>query len=247
MSMFGTTRRKTLAAAIMAAWCCQSLVAQEITSTRDGRLLEEVVVYAKRSSLERSLDIKREARSLKDGITSEELGLFPDANVADSLSHIAGISIERTRGGEGQGVSIRGLGPEFSIVTINNRILATDAEGRDFTFDVLPSEMISEAWVHKSAEAKTLEGSIGGAINLVTARPLDNPGLQGSTSLEGIYSDKSDDTGYKISAVFSNSFADETMGVIFSALYSDTSVRTDELSDLNYGTNWSWDHDNDVG
>ena len=83
--------------------------------------------------------------------------------------------IQRTRGGEGQYVNVRGLGPEFSIVTLNGRILATDGDGREFAFDVLPSEVITGADVYKSASAVNLEGSIGGAINLTSARPLDTP------------------------------------------------------------------------
>lgn len=223
--------------------------AQQMDSSanQEDLILEEVLVTAKRKSLMDSLAGKRDADSLTDGISAEELGLFPDDNVADSLTHITGVSVDRTRGGEAQGVSIRGLGPEFSIVTMNNRLMATDAEGREFAFDVLPSEVISQAWVHKSVTASTLEGSIGGAINLVTARPFDNPGRQGAFSLEGNYSDKSSDTGYKVSGVFSDTFADDTMGVLISVLYSDTPVRTDEMSDLNYGTNWSWDHDGDKG
>ena len=110
---------------------------------------------------------------VQDSIVAEDLGRFPDANVADSLSHITGITLQRTRGGEGQYVNVRGLGPEFSIVTLNGRILATDGDGREFAFDVLPSEIISGADVYKSANAAKLEGSIGGAINLTSARPLD--------------------------------------------------------------------------
>ena len=117
---------------------------------------------------------------VQDSIVAEDLGRFPDANVADSLSHITGITLQRTRGGEGQYVNVRGLGPGFSIVTLNGRILATDGDGRDFAFDVLPSEVISGADVFKSANAAKLEGSIGGAINLTSARPLDRPGLYSS-------------------------------------------------------------------
>jgi len=209
--------------------------------------VERITVSSKQSSLINALNIKRDTDSLIDGITAQELGHFPDANVADSLSHITGVTIDRTSGGEGQGVNIRGLGPEFSIVTLNERIMATDQSGREFAFDVLPSEVISEAWVHKSVTASTLEGSIGGAINLKTAKPMDNKGKQGSLSVEGHYGDKVDETGFKVSAVGSNTFANDTMGFLFSALYSNTPTRTDSLSDLNYGENWSWDHDNDSG
>src|SRR6186713_1686106 len=140
----------------------------------DPDTLDEVVVTGTRAALAESLDRKRDAQVVQDSIVAEDLGRFPDANVADSLSHITGITISRTRGGEGQYVSVRGLGPAYSIVTLNGRILATDGDGREFAFDVLPSEIIAGADVYKSADAAHLEGSIGGTINLSSAKPLSN-------------------------------------------------------------------------
>ncbi|MGH8034572.1 MAG: TonB-dependent receptor plug domain-containing protein, partial [Lysobacterales bacterium] len=107
--------------------------------------IEEIEVHGTRSSLIQSRDDKLDASVIMDTIVAEDLGLFPDANVADSLSHITGITIQRTRGGEGQYVNVRGLGPEYNIVTLNNRILATDGDGREFAFDVLPAEVITTA------------------------------------------------------------------------------------------------------
>jgi TonB-dependent receptor len=240
-------KKTKLTLAISLLCCSANIYAQATAEVEAEDDIEVISVSSTQRSLIKAMDLKRASDSVVDGITAEELGLFPDANVADSLSHITGVTIGRTSGGEGQGVNIRGLGPEFSIVTINNRIMATDQNGRDFAFDVLPSEVISEAWVHKSVTAATLEGSIGGAINLVTAKPFDTPGKQGSVSAEGQYGDKSEEVGYKFTAVGSNTFADDTMGLMFSALYSNTPTRSDSLSDLNYGENWSWDHDNDKG
>jgi len=194
--------------------------------------LDEVVVTGTRAALAESLDRKRDAQVVQDSIVAEDLGRFPDANVADSLSHITGITLQRTRGGEGQYVNVRGLGPGFSIVTLNGRILATDGDGRDFAFDVLPSEVISGADVFKSANAANLEGSIGGLIDLTSARPLDRPGLTTSLSIEGDYNDFSEDTGYKASAVFSNAFADDTMGIMLTAVYQDDEVRSDAVQEF---------------
>ena len=149
------------------------LAAGQAAGNTPATELGEVVVTGTRAALVESLDRKRGAKIVQDSIVAEDLGSFPDDNVADSLSHITGITVQRTRGGEGQFVNVRGLGPEFSIVTLNGRILATDGDGREFAFDVLPSEVISGADVLKSAEAPNLEGSIGGSINLRSARPLE--------------------------------------------------------------------------
>src|SRR5262245_62382650 len=177
---------------------------QTATGAQPDTELGEVVVTGTRASLVESLDRKKGATIVQDSIVAEDLGRFPDANVADSLSHITGITIQRTRGGEGQYVNVRGLGPEFSIVTLNGRILATDGDGREFAFDVLPSEVISGADVYKSADAEHLEGSIGGTISLSSAKPLATPGRQVRFSIDGDYNDLSEDNGYKASAVFSN-------------------------------------------
>ena len=210
------------------------LPAVSVAAAQEGTAdtLEEVVVTGTRAALVESRDRKRDAQVVQDSIVAEDLGRFPDDNVADSLSHITGITLQRTRGGEGQYVNVRGLGPEFSIVTLNGRILATDGDGREFAFDVLPSEIIAGADVYKSASATNPEGSIGGAINLTSARPLDNRGTRSSLSVEGDYNDLSENNGYKASAVFSTTFAGDRMGVLFTAVHQDTEVRSDAVHEF---------------
>ncbi len=194
--------------------------------------LEAVIVTGTRAALVESRDLKRNAGIVQDSIVAEDLGRFPDANVADSLSHIPGITISRTRGGEGQYVNVRGLGPEYSIVTLNGRILATDGDGREFAFDVLPSEVISGADVYKSAEASQIEGSIGGTINLSSAKPLDQPGRHLHFSVDGDYNDLSEENGYKLSGVYSDTFHDERMGLLLTATYQDVTDRSDAVHEF---------------
>lgn len=188
--------------------------------------LERVEVTGTRASLQRSLNLKRNAAGVQDSISATELGRFPDDNVADSLSHITGVAISRTAGGEGQKVSVRGLGPEYTLTTFNNRILATDGEGRDFAFDVLPSDIISGADVVKSAQASVMEGAIGGLVNLRSASPFDQPGQHGVLRVEGDRNLMSRLNGGKLSATYSNTFGQE-LGVLFGVVYADRKVRTD--------------------
>ena len=202
------------------------------TAEASGEDLETVTVVGTRAALVESRDLKKNAGIVQDSIVAEDLGRFPDANVADSLSHITGITISRTRGGEGQYVSVRGLGPAYSIVTLNGRILATDGDGREFAFDVLPSEVISGADVYKSADAAHLEGSIGGTINLSSAKPLDQRGRQFRFSVDGDYNDLSEEAGIKASGVFSTTFAGDTMGVLLTATYQDVTDRSDAVQEF---------------
>jgi iron complex outermembrane receptor protein len=195
--------------------------------------LEEVVVTGLRVSFERSIDDKKNSFVVQDSIDAEELGRFPDADVADSLQHIPDITITRTTGGEGQKVSVRGFGPQYNIVTLNNRILATDDDARDLAFDVLPSEIISGADVLKSTQASALEGSIGGTVNLRTASAFENKGFHAGVHVEGNYNDMSELWGKKYSAFLENTFLDDTLGVLIGGVYSNNKTRTDSLNQYN--------------
>jgi len=149
-------------------------VAQEPapTSTPAANAVEEVVVTGIRGSQRQAIDIKKEALNSVDAIASEDLGKMPDQNVAESLQRLPGVTIDRVRG-VGNGVTVRGLGPQFNTVTLNGRVLATDGAGREFNFDVLPPELISGADVYKSPQANLNGSSIGATINIHTLRPLE--------------------------------------------------------------------------
>jgi iron complex outermembrane receptor protein len=195
--------------------------------------LEVVVVSGLRESLGKSLEIKQNANVVLDSINALELGRFPDDDVADSLRHITGVSITRTTGGEGQYIGVRGLGSQYNVVTLNNRILATDDDGRALAFDVLPADVISGADVFKSSQASALEGSIGGTVNMRSARPFDNPGLHTAARIEGNYNDMSEFWGKKGSLFVSDTNSEGTLGFLLGGVISDTKTRTDAI---NYNT-----------
>jgi TonB-dependent receptor len=202
-------------------------------ATSKEQPLEEVIVTGIRANLEKSLDVKKTAPVVLDSIDSTELGRFPDADVADSLAHLPGITLERTTGGEGQKISVRGLGPEYNIITLNNRILASDDDGRDLAFDVLPAELISGADVLKSPQASAVEGSIGGTVNLRTASAFANPGFHAGAHVEGNYNDLSELKGSKYSLFVENTNAAQTLGFVLGGVYSNTKIRTDSLNAYN--------------
>lgn len=199
---------------------------QADAKTAETDQLDRVEVVGTRASLQRSLQLKRNAAGVQDSISAIELGRFPDDNVADSLSHITGVAISRTAGGEGQKVSIRGLGPEYTITTFNGRILGTDGAGRDFAFDVLPSDVISGADVVKSTQASLTEGSIGGLVNLRSASPFDQKGQHALVRVEADRNTMSELNGGKLSAAYSNTF-DNRWGVLFGVVYAHRKERTD--------------------
>ena len=153
--------------------------------------LEEVTVTSYRNSIEESLDQKREANAFVDVINAEDVGKFPDKNVADSLQRVPGIVITRD-GGEGNRVSIRGLQADLTLTQLNgNYIASADSldPSRSFNYILLPSNMIASIEVFKSPEARIDEGGVGGTVILRTREPLDLPAWSGFLSAEGTESD----------------------------------------------------------
>ena len=152
--------------------------------------LEEVVVTGLRGSLKASMETKRDATGVVDSINAEDIGKFPDTNLAESLQRITGVSIDR-RNGEGALVTARGFGPAFNLVTLNGRQMpGADAYGngdsvtsgvgagsRSFNFANLSSEAISAVEVYKTGRADLPTGGIGATVNVKTARPLDSDGM----------------------------------------------------------------------
>ncbi|VXC99073.1 TonB-dependent receptor [Sphingomonas sp. 8AM] len=204
---------------------------QQPGETGEPAAATEVVVRGVRGSLLRSIQAKRNADTIVDAISAEELGKFPNRNVAEALANIPGVTVGRDGRGEGRDITVRGLGSNFAITTLNGRILPTDGTDRSFQFDVLPSEIISGAEVKKAVRASELEGSIGGNVDLRTARPLDRSGFHASAAVEGQYNDLVDKGGYKLSGVVSTTFADDTMGILLGASYNKYKFRTDNLGE----------------
>ena len=200
--------------------------------TEDARELDVVTVTGIRGSLDRALAVKENADVVVDAISAEELGKFPDQNVAESLQRVTGVAITRSRGGEGQFVTVRGLGQEFNTLTYNGRELATENAGREFSFDVIPSELIAAAQVYKTTTASQTDGSIGGLVNIETARALSNPGFHVAGSAAGQLESLNDDFGFKGALVASNTFANDTIGIIGSISYQERDFRTDTAESI---------------
>jgi iron complex outermembrane receptor protein len=189
----------------------------------DTGALAEVLVTGQRASIRRAQDIKLNSVSVVDAVSAEEAGKFPDQNVADALQRVPGVAVNRS-GGESSQITIRGFGPDFVNVLLNGRTLATEArDHRAFNFDVLPSELISTAEVHKTSSAELEEGGIGGTVNIITARPLDSKGFHATGSLaavnDSINHAFSGKTTPKASLLLGDSNDDGTFGWLVSGMY----------------------------
>lgn len=168
--------------------------AADKASTKPGTVdLQAVKVKGIIGSLEQSMNIKRYSKGIVDGIFSEDIGKFPDSNLAEALQRIPGVSIDRVNG-EGARVTVRGIGPQFNLVLLNGRQMPTAnindtsaSTDRSFDFAQLSSGAVSEVDVYKTGSASTPPGGMGATINIMTARPLDRPGTHGSVQLQGVW------------------------------------------------------------
>ena len=204
-------------------------------SAADRSDVQSVVVTGIRASLETSMALKRDAHGIVDGITAEDVGKFPDSNLAEAMQRISGVSIDRSAG-EGSKVTVRGFGPDYNMILLNGRqmpattVADTGPSGsRAFDFANLAAESISGLEVWKTSRASQPAGGIGATINIKTARPLENYGGRiASIGVQGI-SDQankrlpSDDKGKsitpEISGIYSDTFADHTFGIAVTGNY----------------------------
>jgi len=165
---------------------------------------EEVVVTGIRGSLQKSLEVKRNSDAIVDAITSEDVGKFPDKNVAESLQRIPGVTIQRGFG-EGAAVSIRGAGQDLTLTTLNGQNVAStgwfvlEPARRSFNYELLPSELVGNLEVYKSSQADLAEGGIGGTVVVHTRKPLD---LKSMTLYASVAADSQSDSG-KVDPQFS--------------------------------------------
>lgn len=192
-------------------------VAQTSPATQS---LEEVVVTGYRQSLQDSTTAKRESVGFTDSIFAEDIGKFPDTNIAESFQRIPGIQISREISGEGTTVAIRGLNTNFTKVTLNDAPVAlasASQEGstgnREVMLDLFPTELFSHLSVTKTSSAEALEGGAAGTVNMRMARPFDNDGMHLAYSIQGIDNAEADGTGGRGSLIASGTWG--SFGALF--------------------------------
>ena len=174
-----TSTHISMAAFLAAALPLAPVSAQDSNTTEAENVLEEVVVTGIRNSLRLSEDIKRQSKNIVEAITPEDLGKFVDDSIAESLQRLPGVQVEEDYvGSRGDQVSVRGMGPQFVVATVNGRTAWSSGSGegfhlRSYNFSVIPSEVVNEVLVYKTPLADTVEAGIGGAVDVRTLRPLN--------------------------------------------------------------------------
>jgi iron complex outermembrane receptor protein len=188
--------------------------------------IELIEVNGIRGSMDWALDIKQESIGVSESIQAEEIGKFPDLNLAESLQRITGVSIDRSEG-EGQFVTVRGLGPQFNTVLSNGRRLATDNQGREFSFDTIASELVTSVSVDKTFSASQPSGGIGSVINIKTARPMAAKGLKIAGSVKATFDNNSQETTPQGTVFISHS--NDKLGWLVSLSHQQRKARINEV------------------
>ncbi|MEF3082563.1 TonB-dependent receptor [Luteimonas sp. SMYT11W] len=203
---------------------------EETATAGDATQLEAVRVVGYRASVEKALDIKRGEAGVVDAIVAEDIGKFPDLNLAESLQRIPGVVIARDAG-EGRQITVRGLGPDFTRVRINGMEALTTVgasdqsggsnRGRGFDFNVFASDLFSQLIVRKTASADVEEGSLGATVDLRTARPFDYDGLTIVGSGQASFNDMANKADPRVAGLIANTWADGKFGALLSVAYSE--------------------------
>ena len=234
----------------------QGVAAQEPEAGGEDQVLEEVVVTGTRGSIINSLNRKKGASNVVDSIEAEDLGKFPDINLAEALQRVPGVALERSVTGSGRTLTVRGLSSQFTRVEINGMGGATGGggrstridtatrtagqDGRNFNFDILPTELFSSAVVAKSPQAADTEGGIAALVKLNSPAPFDLEETAGTASVQGNWGEEGN-LEPRISGLFSRQFS-EQFALLLGGVYSKNDSRTyqvgfDRLVTLGSATN----------
>jgi len=202
---------------------------QEATTT-DG----EIVVTGFRGSLAKAQDLKRRAINVTESILAEDMAKMPDLNLSESIQRLPGVAISR-EGGEGRNITLRGFAPDFTRTTLNGMEVPASSDGLDsggftinagraFDFHVFASELFNRIDVQKTQRASIEEGGIAGTVDLYSAKPFDFKGFHIVGSAQGGYNGMTRKIDPRATLMISDTFADDTIGILLSAAYSKRTV-----------------------
>ncbi len=201
-----------------------------------------IVVTGIRGSLQRNLDIKRNASGVVDAISAEDIGKFPDSNVASALQRLPGVSIQRVGArGEADGVSIRGFGGDFVDTLYDGRHISTATGNRRVDFTTVGSDFVGRLSVYKTPDVELSTSAIGGTIDVAFPKPFDRPGFHFAASASGSLQSRDKSVTPTAGVLVSDTFANDTLGVLADAVYT----RHDTTSNHVFIPGWIGQKDGD--
>lgn len=191
---------------------------------------EEIIVTGLRGSLQRNLDIKRESSGVVDVISAEDIGKFPDSNVAASLQRLPGVSIQRSGSrGEPTGITVRGFGGDFNTTLYDGRRISTATGGRQIDFSTVGVDFIGQLSVMKTPDVSLSSSSIGATVDIQFPNAFDNPGFRMAATGSASIQDRADKIVPTGGLLISNTFADDTIGILADVIYTRRDTDTNRV------------------
>jgi iron complex outermembrane receptor protein len=219
-----------LCCAALPALALSTALAQE-TPADEADDEDVIVVRGIRQSIANSLDTKKNSSSIVEAVSAEDIGRLPDITIADSLARLPGVTVQRVQG-RAQLVSIRGLGPDFSISLLNGREQVSTNDNRSIEFDAYPSELFTQGIVYKTPDATLAANGVAGTVDLRTARPLDFSSRQVSVAGRYVLNDSDElnpeygRDGYRIFGSYIDQFANDTIGIVLAVTEQSNPTQT---------------------
>src|SRR6185312_7789441 len=239
----------TLSLSAVAPVFAQNAVTAANTTTAAGQStgdLQEVVVTGIRASLQKSLDIKKDSLGVVDAISAEDIGKFPDSNLAAALQRVPGVSVSRgasalggvpTSTGSATQITVRGFGPSFNTTLYDGRQMPTALgrntrgdSSRGFDFSAVGADFVGRVDIMKTPDATLSTGAIGATVNVKFPKPLDRPGLRIAASASTSYAPDESKATPNGGLLFSDTFAEDTFGVLASVSYANNKVRANHIN-----------------
>ena len=229
------TRAVLLCGVCLMAMATVPAVAQQQAAAND---VESVTVTGLISSLQKNLDIKRDSGGLVDAISAEDIGKFPDVDIAAAMQRIPGVTISRgatmlggtaTSTGTATQITVRGFGPSFNETLFDGRKISSGA-GRAFDFSSIAADFVGQVDVMKSPDATLSSGAIGATVNIKFPKPFDHPGLQLAGSASGTFSPEQGNLTPNVNALISDTFANDTFGILLDGTYAVSRTRGNHVN-----------------
>ena len=195
--------------------------------SESGEPIEEVVVSGIRKSIQDSIDVKKADSSIVEAVSAEDIGKLPDASIAEAISRLPGIAAQRTNG-RAQTLSIRGLGPDFTVTTFNGREQASTNDNRSVEFDQYPSELVNQVKIYKTPDAGMAYQGIAGTTDIQTVHPLAFNDMKIAVGYKREMNDQDanipglPDAGDRVNLTYIDQFKDNTVGVALGIAYNKT-------------------------
>ncbi|MCE4539152.1 TonB-dependent receptor [Pelomonas sp. P7] len=216
------------------------LSAAQTAPTKDEKL-ETVTVTGFRASLESSISAKRLSDSIVEAVSAEDIGKLPDASIADSIARLPGLAAQRIDG-RPSAISIRGLGPDYSVGLLNGRQVVSSGDGRAAEYDQFPSELVGQVLVYKTPDAAVIGQGLAGTIDIRPVMPLSLGSRQMAVGARmernsngGLSSTGKGANGNRLSFSYIDQFADRTVGLSLGYAHLDSPGQEKKYEVWRYG------------